>query len=118
MKALSLKSDHVDTNMNVGHMYRIQERWDEAKERYETVLRRRPGFFKIQHHLGFVNEQLKQYKVSNLLKIGQLLLFHIRQQKLDTKRHWNCMLGMWSHILLWLDCSLQQMAMERKSPCQ
>jgi len=64
MKALSLKSDHVDTNMNAGHMYRIQKRWDEAKERYETVLRRRPGFFKIRHHLGFVNEQLEQYKVT------------------------------------------------------
>lgn len=62
-KALTLKPDHVDTNMNAGHMYRLQERWEEAKEKYETVLTRRPTFFKIRHHLGFVNEQLMLYKV-------------------------------------------------------
>ena len=65
LKALTLKPDHVDTNMNAGHMCRIQERWEEAKEKYEIVLKRRPSFFNIRHHLGFVNEQLKLYKVRN-----------------------------------------------------
>lgn len=62
-KALGLKPDHVDTNMNTGHMYRLQGRWQEAKEKYETVLGRRPTFLTIRHHLGFINEQLMLYKV-------------------------------------------------------
>jgi len=63
-KALTLKSDHVDTNMNVGHMLRLQGRWEEAKEKYQVVLKRRPSFAIIRHHLGYVNEQLMLYKVN------------------------------------------------------
>lgn len=73
-KALSLKPDHVDTNMNAGHMYRLQERWQEAKEKYETVLARRPTFLIIRHHLGFVKEQLMLYKVCILF--FTLLVLH------------------------------------------
>jgi len=63
-KALMLKSDHVDTNMNMGHMFRLQGRWEEAREKYQVVLKRRSSFAIIRHHLGHVYEQLRLYKVN------------------------------------------------------
>lgn len=53
--------------MNVGHMFRLQGRWEEAKEKYQVVLMRRPSFAIIRHHLAYVNEQLMLYKVNTPL---------------------------------------------------
>ena len=68
-KALTLKPDHVDTNMNMGHMLRLQGRWEEAREKYQVLLKRRPSFAIIRHHLGYVNEQLMLYKVLYILHL-------------------------------------------------
>lgn len=57
-RALSIKEDHINANTNMGHLCRIQERWEEAVIHYSTVLRRRPKNPLLHYYLGFVYEQL------------------------------------------------------------
>lgn len=53
-KALSIKSDHINANTNMGHLCRLQERWGEAVKHYRTALVRRPDNPVLLLYLGLV----------------------------------------------------------------
>ncbi len=57
-KALSIKSDHINANANMGHLCRLQERWVEAREYYTTAVRRRPRNSLLHYNIGFVSEKI------------------------------------------------------------
>ena len=57
-KALSIKSDHINANINMGHLCRLQGRWVEAVQYYETALQRRPKNIVVRYQLGVVEEKI------------------------------------------------------------
>jgi len=55
-KALSIKADHINANINMGHLCRLQGRWLEAESHYQTALQRRPENIVVRYYLGTVLE--------------------------------------------------------------
>ncbi len=57
-KALSIKPDHINANTNMGHLCRLQERWEEASRHYQTALQRRPNNTVLRYYLGLVHKRM------------------------------------------------------------
>ncbi len=57
-RAMSIKSDHINANTNMGHLCRLQERWEEARAHYTTAGQRRPNNFLLHYYIGFVSERI------------------------------------------------------------
>ena len=58
LKALSIKPDHVNANVNMGHLCRLQQRWSEANRHYVTALGRRPNNVVVRYYMGVVLEKM------------------------------------------------------------
>ena len=43
----------------MGHLCRLQERWEEARRYYQTVLQRRPNNIVIRYNLGLVHMNME-----------------------------------------------------------
>lgn len=78
LRALSVKHDHINANTNLGHLCRIQGRWEEAKEHYKTALQRRPDDPLLLYNVALVLEKIgmpEDIKVSiDLLVDKQVIL--------------------------------------------
>lgn len=58
LKALSIKSDHINANTNMGHLCRLQGRWAEASGYYHTALQRRPNNVLLRYYLGLAHQNM------------------------------------------------------------
>lgn len=53
-RALSIKPDHITANINMGHLCRLQERWEEALEHYDRAKERRPHSPVMHYYAGWM----------------------------------------------------------------
>lgn len=53
-KALSIKGNHINANINMGHLCRLQQRWTEARDHYLVALSRRSENPTVLYSLGVV----------------------------------------------------------------
>ena len=92
MKALSIKPNSADGNINLAHLLRVTGRFHEADAQYEKALSLRPNHPQLNYFHGVVLEKLGKRKVKVkriLLGIAVLFLFFSglsdRDEKLPEK---------------------------------
>ena len=56
--ALSLKPDHINANTNMGHLCRLQGRWEEARHYFTSALARRPTTPTLHYFVGMASEEI------------------------------------------------------------
>lgn len=70
MKALSIKPNSADGNINLAHLLRVTGRFHEADVQYEKALSLRPNHPQLNYFHGVVLEKLGKRKV----KVKRILL--------------------------------------------
>lgn len=58
LSALSHKPDHINANTNMGHLCRLQSRWQAARRYFRRALQRRPRLPTLHYYVGVVSEEL------------------------------------------------------------
>jgi tetratricopeptide (TPR) repeat protein len=56
--ALSFKPDHLNANTNMGHLCRLQGRWEEARRYFTSALDRRPTLPTLHYFVGVASEEI------------------------------------------------------------
>ena len=56
--ALAFKPDHLNGNTNMGHLCRLQGRWEEARRYFTSALARRPNLPTLHYFLGVASEEI------------------------------------------------------------
>lgn len=80
MKALSIKPNSADGNINLAHLLRVTGRFHEADAQYEKALSLRPNHPQLNYFHGVVLEKLGKRKVKVkriLFGIAVLFLFFL-----------------------------------------
>ena len=68
LKALSIKPNSADGNINLAHLLRVTSRWKEAHEQYVKALSLRPNNPQLHYFHGVVLEKLGKRKVGKKWK--------------------------------------------------
>ena len=58
LKAIHFKPDHINGNINMGHLCRMQARWTKARRHYNVALKKRPQLATLHYYVGLVSEEL------------------------------------------------------------
>ena len=63
-QALSIKPDHVNANINMAHLCRLQKRWKEALSHYILASSKRPNDPVLYYYIGIMYQEIGDWKVS------------------------------------------------------
>ena len=87
MKALSIKPNSADGNINLAHLLRVTGRFHEADVQYEKALSLRPNHPQLNYFHGVVLEKLgkRKVKVKKILLQVMVLCLFVRDTKLPGK---------------------------------
>ena len=62
-KALLIQPDHINANINMGHLCRLQNRWSEALKHFSIASNRRPNQSALHYYVGLVHMKMGNFEV-------------------------------------------------------
>lgn len=67
LEALAIQPNHINANTNLGHYYRLQNRWKEAAKHFTIASSRTPNDPSLHYYLGLMYMEMGDNEVHQML---------------------------------------------------